>query len=210
MMKQILSAVSAVLIAGLFTTCRTNVTVSQSGNLDYEDSRDTTACDTLLGRHYVATGDDESDSRFAVLGESSALLYKDKKFMYTSPEGSEYVFTVNPDGVSVTLGKGQANNVEVLTIPAGVNGLGSYFFVTAIGDSAFYTSPLYEITESENLRPMAGVKKLIISEGIEYVGVGSFENAEDLEEVIIPSTLVTPATCIFLNCAKLKSITISK
>lgn len=184
--------------------------VSQSRNVDYEDRRDTIACDTLLERRYVATGDEESDSRFAVLGESSALLYKDRKFVYTSPEGSEYVFTVNPDGVSVTLGKGQANNVEVLTIPTGVNGLGSYFFVTAIGDSAFNTSPLYEITESENLRPLAGVRKLIISDGIEYVGVGNFENAEDLEEVIIPSTLVTPDSCIFRNCAKLKSITISK
>lgn len=177
-------------------------------NVDDTIACDTVVCDTLVEWEDVSVGildEEEPESRFSVLGESSASLYKDKKFEYTSPEGCEYVFSVNPDGVSVTLEKGKAKNVEVLTIPNGVNGLGSYFFVTAIGDFAFTGHSLLGRREGEIL-PMDGVKKLIIPEGIEYVGQNCFDNADDLEEVEISSSLKNLGYYMFGSCDKLKSV----
>lgn len=171
-------------------------------NVDDTIACDTVVCDTLVEWEDVSVGildEEEPESRFSVLGESSASLYKDKKFEYTSPEGCEYVFSVNPDGVSVTLEKGKAKNVEVLTIPNGVNGLGSYFFVTAIGDFAFTGHSLLGRREGEIL-PMDGVKKLIIPEGIEYVGQNCFDNADDLEEVEISSSLKNLGYYMFGSC----------
>lgn len=175
-------------------------------NLDTDD--DSIVCDTLVEWDDVPVGIvdvDESGSHFSVMGESSSSLYKDKKFEYTSPDGCEYIFSVNPDGVSVTLEKGQAKNVEVLTIPDGVNGLGSYFFVTAIGDFAFTGHSILGRREGEIL-PMDGIKKLVIPEGIEYVGQNCFDNAEDLEEVVIPSSLKNLGYYMFGSCDKLKSV----
>lgn len=172
---------------------------------------DTVVCDTLVEWEEVSVGileDEEPESRFSVLGESSATLYKDKKFEYTTPEGCEYIFSVNPDGVSVTLEKGQAKNVEELSIPNGVNGLGSYFFVTAIGKFAFCGNSLWGRQEN-GICPMDGVKKLVIPEGVEYVGQNCFDTAEDLEEVIIPMSLRNLGYCMFQKCKKLKSVNIS-
>lgn len=175
-------------------------------NLDTQD--DTIVCDTLVEWDEVSVGilgDQEPGSGYSMLGESSASLYKDKKFEYVTLEGCEYVFSVNSDGVSVTLEKGQAKNIEELTIPNGVNGLGSYFFVTAIGDFAFTGHSILGRREGEIL-PMDGVKKLIIPEGIEHVGQNCFDNAEDLEEVILPSSLKNLGYYMFGSCDKLKSV----
>lgn len=175
-------------------------------NLDMDV--DTVVCDTLVEWEEVSLGvigNEDFESSFSVLGESSATLYKDKKFEYTTPEGCEYIFSINQDGVSVTLEKGQAKNVDVLTIPYGVNGLGSYFFVTAIGDFAFTGHSILGRQEGEIL-PMDGVKKLIIPEGIEYVGQNCFDNADDLEEVVIPSSLKNLGYYMFGSCDKLKSV----
>lgn len=178
------------------------------GIVNFDTDVDTVVCDTLVEWDDVSVGildDEETESRFSVLGESSASLYKNKKFEYTTPEGCEYKFSVNPDGVSVTLEEGKAKNVDVLIIPNGVNGLGSYFFVTAIGDFAFTGHSILGRRDGEIL-PMDGVKKLIISEGIEYVGQNCFDNAEDLEEVVIPSSMKNLGYYMFGACNKLKSV----
>lgn len=175
-------------------------------NLDTQD--DTIVCDTLVEWEDVSIGildEGESESQFSVFGESSSSLYRNKKFEYITPEGCEYVFSVNPDGVSVTLEKGQAKNVGVLVIPSGINGLGSYFFVTAIADFAFTGHSLFGRRDGEIL-PMDDVKKLIIPEGIEKVGQNCFDNADDLVEVILPSSLKNLGYYMFGDCDKLKSV----
>lgn len=177
------------------------------GVINLDADNDTVFCDSLVEWDEVSVGviDDDTNPSFSVLGKSSSTLYKGKKFEYTTPEGCEYLFSVNADGVSVTLEKGKAKSVEVLIIPSEVNGLGSCFFVTEIGDFAFTGHSLLERREGEIL-PMDGVKKLIIPEGIEYVGQNCFDNAEDLEEVVIPSSLRNLGYCMFENCEKLKSV----
>ncbi len=206
-MKNILSIIPVFLLVIIFPTSKATGTNSLHRQNAYECYDDTIVCDTLVEWEdvYVGVVDvDESESHFSVMGEFSSSLYKDKKFEYTTPEGCEYIFSVNPDGVSVKLEKGQARNVDVLTIPNGVTGLGSYFFVTAIGDFAFCAHSMLGRRDGE-IHPMDGVKKLIIPQGIEYVGQNCFENAEDLEEVVIPSSLRNLGYCMFQNCEKLKS-----
>lgn len=207
-MKNILSAIPIFLLVVIISTSKATGTNSLHAQNVYECYDDTIVCDTLVEWDEVSVGIvdvDESESHFSVMGESSSSLYKDKKFEYTSPDGCEYIFSVNPDGVSVTLEKGQAKNVDVLTIPAGVNGLGSYFFVSKIGKFAFCGNPLWG-RQKDGILPMDGVKKLIIPEGIEYVGQNCFDTSEDLEEVIIPTTLRNLGYCMFQNCEKLKSV----
>lgn len=210
-MRKILSVMSILVLVVFFSVSKVPGKNGLSQFDFYECYDDTVVCDTLVEWEEVSVGildDEEPESCFSLLGESSASLYKYKKFEYTTPEGCEYVFSVNPDGVSVTLEKGKAKNVEILTIPSGVNGLGSYFFVTAIGDFAFTGHSILGRREGEIL-PMDGVKKLIIPESIEYVGQNCFDNADDLEEVIIPSSLKDLGYYMFGSCDKLKSVNIS-
>lgn len=211
-MKNILTIIFIWLLVVIFSTSKATGAIGQHEQGIYECCDDTVVCSTLVEWEEVSVGivdDGESESHFSVLGESSSILYKDKKFEYTTPEGCEYIFSVNPDGVSATLEKGQARNVEVLTIPRGVNGLGAYFFVSEIGKFAFCGNPLWGRQEN-GIRPMDGVKKLIIPEGVEYVGQNCFDTAEDLEEVIIPTSLRNLGYCMFQNCEKLKSVYIPR
>lgn len=207
-MKNILNIILILLVIVVFSTSNDAGSISKFGQVNCECYDDTVVCDTLVEWEDVSVGildEEETESHFSVLGESSASLYKGKKFEYTTSKGCEYIFSVNSDGVSVTLEKGRAKNVDVLTIPNGVNGLESYFFVTAIGDFAFTGHSILGRREGEIL-PMDGVKKLIIPEGIEYVGQNCFENAEDLEEVVIPSSLKNLGYYMFGSCDKLKSV----
>lgn len=207
-MKNILNIILILLVIVVFSTSNAAGSISKFGQVNCECYDDTVVCDTLVEWEDVSVGildEEETESHFSVLGESSASLYKGKKFEYTTSEGCEYIFSVNSDGVSVTLEKGRAKNVDVLTIPNGVNGLESYFFVTAIGDFAFSGHSILGRREGEIL-PMDGVKKLIIPEGIEYVGQNCFENAEDLEDVVIPSSLKNLGYYMFGSCDKLKSV----
>lgn len=217
-MKNILNIIVVCLLVVLFSTDSATGSVLKYEHEIYECYDDTVVCDTVVSDTIVCDtlveweevplgvlGDEEPESHYSVLGESSAALFKDKKFEYTTPEGCEYVFSVNPDGVSVTLEKGKAKNIEVLTIPNGVNGLGSYFFVTAIGDFAFTGHSILGRRDGEIL-PMDNVKKLLIPEGIENVGQNCFDNADDLVEVVLPSSLENLGYYMFGNCDKLKSV----
>lgn len=139
----------------------------------------------------------------AEVEDSVALHHRSElsglSFEYTSPEGCTFSFIVNEGGRTVTLDEGNANGKEVLTIPAVVTGLGLDFSVSAIEDFAFSDNAPKE-------SPMAGVKKLIISEGILFAGQASFDEAPDLEEVIIPSTLEHIGYEMLSDCPKLKSV----
>lgn len=136
--------------------------------------------------------------------EDSATLHRrselaGQSFEYTSPEGSVFSIIISEGGRTVTIDEGNANGVEVFTIPAVVTGLGLEFSVSTIEDFAFSDNAPKD-------SPMAGVKKLILSEGILFAGQGSFDEAPDLEEVIIPSTLEYIGYEMLSDCPKLKSV----
>lgn len=150
---------------------------------------------------HITTEDDEP---FAQLGESSARLYARKQFKVKNPDGSEFEYQVKDDGISVTLTGGAANGAATLVIPASVEALGSYFFVTDIGERAF-------MSETDmNEGAMDGVNELIISEGITSAGQNCFRYARDLTTVSIPSTLRNLPSGMFADCPDLRQVCIPK
>ena len=50
------------------------------------------------------------------------------------------------------------------------------------------------------------VKKIVIPEGVEYIGAYAFANLTALEEVVLPSTLEAIEYGAFFNCIKLKAV----
>lgn len=77
-----------------------------------------------------------------------------------------------------------------LTIPKEING----YKVTAIDDFAF--------SNNKNLT------KVVIPEGVSYIGSCAFENCTNISSVVIPNTVTRIYQCTFSNCDMLKSITI--
>ena len=52
----------------------------------------------------------------------------------------------------------------------------------------------------------AGVRKLVISEGIEEIGIGAFARTKDLESIQFPSTLKTIKGMAFVGCRELTTL----
>ena len=50
------------------------------------------------------------------------------------------------------------------------------------------------------------IKKIVIPEGVEYIGAYAFANLTALEEVVLPSTLEAIEYGAFFNCTKLKTV----
>jgi hypothetical protein len=86
-------------------------------------------------------------------------------------------YTVEKDGMVFALVDGELTLIsyngasEDVTVPSSVNGIP----VTTIGISAFKNN--------------SSVKRIVISEGIEYIWVGAFYNCENLEYIYFPKTV---------------------
>lgn len=198
--------------------------VDRAGNCEYDDSdsldydtlvvveevlvdtlwdEDYFFCDTLAVDDVVIDVVSEDAEPFFILGESSAGLYAGKQFEVKNPDGSEFKYQVNDDGVSVTIVGGTANGISTLVIPPMVEGLDSYFFVTDIGQFAFRNSRI-----GDNC-PMKGVKQLVISEGIVSAGQNAFDKSPDLEFVSLPASLEIIPYSMFYDCHNLREVQIS-
>lgn len=160
-------------------------------------------CDTIVEDETIVRITTDDITSFSPLGESSAELYAGKQFEVKNPDGSEFKYQVNDDGVSVTIISGTANGISTLVIPSSVEGFDSYFFVTKIGQFAFGNSLI-----SDNC-PMKGVKQLVISEGIVSAGQNAFDKSPDLEVVSLPASLEIIPYSMFCDCPNLKEVQIS-
>ena len=102
--------------------------------------------------------------------------------------------------VGTPIGRIETNKVsgikttEEIVIPSTVQYSGKTFEVTKLGKSAL-----------EN----ADVKSVIVSEGIKGIGERAFYLCENLEFIIIPSTLASVEGMAFGNCSKLKKVHIT-
>lgn len=160
-------------------------------------------CDTIAEDDVIIGIPTDDIKTFSPLGESSAGLYAGKQFNVKNPDGSDFKYQVNDDGVSVTLISGTANGISKMIIPSSVEGLDSYFFVTEIGQFAFRNSLI-----GDNC-PMKGVKQLVISEGIVSAGQNAFDKSPDLEVVSLPASLEIIPYSMFYDCPNLKGVQIS-
>lgn len=160
-------------------------------------------CDTIKEDEVIGGGTTEDNRRFSPLGVSSAGLYAGRQFKVKNPDGSEFKYQVNDDGVSVTLMSGTANGTSKLIIPSSVEGLDSYFFVAEIDLFAFRNFLI-----GDNC-PMNGVKQLVISDGIVSIGQNAFDKSPDLEFVSLPASLEIIPYSMFYDCPNLREVQIS-
>ena len=103
-------------------------------------------------------------------------------------QGLEY--TSNGDGTCYISGIGTCTDKDIIIPSISPEGLK----VVAIGEYAF--------------QGIQDITSVVISEGIETIGVGAFFNCFYIESIIIPSTVTEIYDTAFAYCVKLTSITI--
>lgn len=178
------------------------IVVVEEGDVDTLWDADSIPCDSIM-EEIIVVDTTEDKMNFPQSGEYYAGLYAGKQFNVKNPDGSEFKYQVNDDGLSVTLMNGTANGTSKLIIPSLVVGLDSYFFVTEIGRFAFRNFPT-----GDNC-PMKGVKQLVISDGIVSIGQNVFDKSPDLEFVSLPASLEIIPYGMFYDCANLREVQIS-
>ena len=123
-------------------------------------------------------------------------------------------------------------NLNLITLPESLRFIGSYAFgnclsltsvsipegVTEVSSGVFDGCDKLDtivingdsVASMVNLKVRFGnqIKKYIISEGVDTIGVRSFYEAENLTEVILPNTLKSIGRYAFADCKNLQSITI--
>ena len=109
------------------------------------------------------------------------------------------------------------NTEETLVIPATVTINGKEFYVTSIGNKAFYLcSNLQSITIPNGVTSIgtyafgecSDLESVTIPESVTSIGNSAFENCSALESVIIPNSVTSIGDYAFSGCSILQSVTI--
>lgn len=141
---------------------------------------------------------------------SSSLKYIGDYAFFNCPKAlfGDHGLTVIPDGVEY-IGRQAFYKCEYITslvIPSSVKTIGDYAFYGCInlGNNA---------TEEENGDGAAAAEekplnKLVISEGVEYIGYRAFQGCDTLTEVIIPNSVTYLGTHAFYKCISLESLVV--
>lgn len=89
-----------------------------------------------------------------------------------------------------------------VSIPASVTYNGNTYKVTGIGAHAFSTESGNDWADSYHL----ALKRVNISEGIEYINYGAFWGSDGLTEVFLPSSIKSIAKFAFTSCDNLQMV----
>ncbi len=109
------------------------------------------------------------------------------------------------------------NTEETLVIPSTVTINGKEFYVTSIGNQAFYLcSNLQSVTISNGVTSIgtyafgecSDLESVTIPESVTSIGNSAFENCSALESVIIPNSVTSIGDYAFSGCSILQSVTI--
>lgn len=155
-------------------------------------------------------GNAVSAGKFSV-DEDDAKAFLNPKNLKAWPYGFKYEITSNKVKIVDYLG---GSSLDTLYIPSSIGG----FPVTDIGDNAFMDSTslfntVFIPSSVVNIWPGAfknysegtsSMKKVIISEGVKWIGGGAFYNCTNLEQANLPSTVNTirPMTIVGKNSTK--------
>jgi len=119
-------------------------------------------------------------------------------------------YTTNNGTITITGYTGPGGD---LTIPSAINGLP----VTGIGDFAFMSAPLTNVTLPDTLNSMGngafsgcrGLNSTVIPSGVTNIGQGAFSQCSSLINVSIPSGVRNIEQYTFYNCSSLTNVIIS-
>ena len=86
--------------------------------------------------------------------------------------------------------------------------------ITSIGDGAFNDCQAEEVEIADTVTKVSDfafsgcrkLKRIVIPEAVNYLGVECFVNCDELEEVIINGSIERLASNMFKNCQKLKKV----
>ena len=109
---------------------------------------------------------------------------------YADEIDGEWRYTVSGGKANITSYIGTATTI---TVPAKVNGI-------SVGS-------ISGLAKGANIGKVVSVT---LSEGIEEISAGTFENYSNLEIIKIPSTLKTLGSSAFYNCTRLRAVTLPK
>lgn len=117
-------------------------------------------------------------------------------------EGTREDWEVTDDG-TITLFKGTVPADGTLVIPNVVDGIEIKKLVSANSmDSIVYDA---DVAVEQSLYSDK-VKKVIVSEGIETIGLSAFAYTVNLESITMPNTVMTIRASAFIGCAKLATV----
>ena len=136
-------------------------------------------------------------------------------FSAVAPSGQTLYYTLTSRfTVEVS---GSTNLTGSLTIPSTVDDGNSTYYVTSIGDSAFYNcSELTNVTISNSVthighrafRGCSGLTTINIPNSVSSLGASAFSGCSSLTTVVIPSSVTSISEAAFYECSGLTSITI--
>ncbi len=84
-------------------------------------------------------------------------------------------------------------NDTVVEIPEGVWGIGNYAFC-------------YVLEKDNKNPPSAKIEKIVIPNGVKFIGKSAFDRCKKLKEINIPDSVTSIEECAFLYCESLKEI----
>ena len=110
------------------------------------------------------------------------------------------------------------SGLSSIEIPNSVTSIGYDAFANCSGLSSitvdngnpYYHSPNYcnAIIEKKNNLLVTGCKNTVIPDGVEKIGIRSFQGCSGLTSINIPNSVTSIETDAFVNCSNLRSITI--
>ncbi len=126
-----------------------------------------------------------------------------------------YAFTVTDGSATITAYNGCETEVSV---PATVSDGANTYFVTAIGDKAFYQKgSLQKVTLPDSVKTIGtwafygceGLKEVVLSENLVSVGDSAFRGLPLLKHLEMPRSLTSLGDLVFMDSG-LESVTLSK
>ena len=120
----------------------------------------------------------------------------------------DWVYTVEEDN-TITINKYKGHDTEVV-IPNYIGGKPVRLICSKGSDenASIWAKSICTGNKSLYSYTQETIKKVIISEGIQFIGSDAFEGSISLEEIVIPNSVTTIGNCAFWDCTSLTSVTI--
>lgn len=137
----------------------------------------------------ISNSTKETDVEEDVWGEDSSYSWSDNECTI-----NDVVFEINSDDTTVNINSCSTEKDGNLILPNKIKVEDKYYFVTSIGNGAFYNC--------------SKLSDVVIPNSVTAIGYCAFLNCSNLNNITIPDSITSIEMRVFSNCSKLSSITI--
>lgn len=100
------------------------------------------------------------------------------------------------------------NKLKTLTLPSTLTDIGNYAFAATGLEYLEIPACIKEIgTSNHSLAGMSSLKTLVLNDGLEKIGDGTFTSLSSLETINIPGTVIEMGSSLFCGLRNLKNVT---